>query len=1178
LAQNLLYSPVAMSLSGLIGGSLPSLDLGTLEGDMFGPTFMGTTRASPYVPDTSASFDINSALSLNFGLLNFFNFDKMIGDPAPVGNYGRFSTGVDEILANSPFAGIFGLTPTSNPSGGPLATKSPGGYFPKTNDLDSYMTPTSGSSPYAPSFSPSYTSPYTPSSGPSVVSPGTTAIVPPPPVNMPSLQPQNSQPPAVTAFIDGFNGNNGKSFDKPIASAHTENIGGTEYTVVRLSYEKGVSKDIKNPKNFIDKINAAITANPSLIVEIDGKRFGAGAIPAEKLSADTHIKPALEAASVPVVKVDPLKPDKTLTIGGVQFAHKKSDEFGSNFTNSPHYYIEASREEGERAIAELTRNAGTKEEAWFFVRYRDAEGLHERWFEVGTAESNLEVTYDDAVLKALESDANVTVLASTIYHDHPLQNGTSYYEPPSIADAKDKGDIPSAKKFLQEHPPTPARESDYRVIVGNGVYVVDKKFTPNGWSFRYFGVKTAVPIPASALKVPPTVATASEPEPAPAPKPKKSGEAILPESAGKETPPRKVAAVPEVPKAQRKADKIIKAIRDAFDDIKSRGGAFARLVDPDSPTAADKPKPSESGTIPRPADRPGEKPPPPVPAPNTEKPKREEVNFTHSKDPLWVNTDDTVHYSFVRSRADGEADLRTLLDTATLEEGWIYLKGKGKDGKDLEGWYEIAQGSTDETATLQFDAVLDALKDFMSVSALSIYHIHPRGADGENPIKSETPSELDLEGLFTAMVYIENVVDPGTDSFDISKASFDYRIITPFGSYELRPDFKMFKGDYKKFAAQINGRDFMQKRLQAVIDGGDPVSSARGFSSKISTKAMPVIYTPLENPKVVTAAAAESVETADADAVVKPADPVKFGGDRFAPAPDDKLRINKGSHEYVNASENEGVEAIRAFTKTGNVEEAWYYIAYTDKEGVAHTRWFECGINQRGGSTGLDDDFLTRAIKDKNIDITRIAFYHNHPLEDINVPSGKLAVQFNPPSKDDLDVIVDRERAFTKAGYSGPFDFYAVTHYGVFGMRVPEDADKGQLQRAISSYNIGVGGKSSLEPPTESVEKIRSMGFSCSFEYYDPGVGSILEDYAKIYPALFANNKFMAQTLLGDIGARGFTIPENKGRYYRSLKARLADLSNELTETYPTLKDMREFFERNSVKIVKQRDSVARAR
>lgn len=60
---------------------------------------------------------------------------------------------------------------------------------------------------------------------------------------------------------------------------------------------------------------------------------------------------------------------------------------------------------------------------------------------------------------------------------------------------------------------------------------------------------------------------------------------------------------------------------------------------------------------------------------------------------LRVNTSDQ-HYVASLERSQGEQQLRALADTSRVEETWLFVEGKDRQGKNLNLWYEI--GTTEQ--------------------------------------------------------------------------------------------------------------------------------------------------------------------------------------------------------------------------------------------------------------------------------------------------------------------------------------------------------------------------------------------------------------------------------------------------------------------------------------------------
>lgn len=307
---------------------------------------------------------------------------------------------------------------------------------------------------------PDYTS-YTPSSRGSGSSGGTTRTIREAPK---AVTPGAVTVPLETAKVtEGISGDGSKA-GKPEIEMAMEDINGKRHPTITLKYEKGVRNDDKVVKKLAARLGDELNKNKDLIVVVGGERFSAdeslraaGARPPSEL--ESFINKEIEYASKPVVESD-----GALTFGSGAFAQTfaKSPGFMVNTDANGHYYVDASREEGEQIIAENLISKGTKEEAWVYAEYTDGTGFHKRWFECGKEEEDGGVTADLSFISDLQGRAS-DVKTISVYHQHPLKENQSGYSWPSDKDLLSANDRKGVSLTIP---------LDTRVITREGVYSI----------------------------------------------------------------------------------------------------------------------------------------------------------------------------------------------------------------------------------------------------------------------------------------------------------------------------------------------------------------------------------------------------------------------------------------------------------------------------------------------------------------------------------------------------------------------------------------------------------------------------------------------------------------------------------------------------------------------------------
>ncbi|MEM2822392.1 MAG: hypothetical protein QXE64_02270 [Candidatus Pacearchaeota archaeon] len=98
---------------------------------------------------------------------------------------------------------------------------------------------------------------------------------------------------------------------------------------------------------------------------------------------------------------------------------EESSQLGQLSKEIRHYYVDASREEGEEELKKLMHNEYGAEEAWFYVKGKLRNGmLIERWFECGEGETTSLIR--ETVNPGLVIDYFTNIENFIGYHIHPI--------------------------------------------------------------------------------------------------------------------------------------------------------------------------------------------------------------------------------------------------------------------------------------------------------------------------------------------------------------------------------------------------------------------------------------------------------------------------------------------------------------------------------------------------------------------------------------------------------------------------------------------------------------------------------------------------------------------------------------------------------------------------------------
>jgi hypothetical protein len=305
-------------------------------------------------------------------------------------------------------------------------------------------------------------------------------------------------PQSVNEFVAANKDNKGDAVDKPRVSLHQEEKNGRVVDVVRLEYDPDVCSQAQESERetYVDKIknflkDEAKNGNKDLAVEVGLYKITAN----EELAAETDyygIKDMDESyLSEAEVQSSTLSNGK-LT-GTLESIYKPPQELtpvlpankiSVNKSQNAHYYVDLSREDGERQIRALTPD-GNKEEVWVFVEYIKNGELYNRWFEIGFDEKPDKAKfYRESVNQIItELDGKgAQIFGASVYHQHPLTSGAgaSACMPPSDDD-------------LNSYVPAISGGNDYliyvdeRIVTSQGVYTIENfgdKITVDSEKYR----------------------------------------------------------------------------------------------------------------------------------------------------------------------------------------------------------------------------------------------------------------------------------------------------------------------------------------------------------------------------------------------------------------------------------------------------------------------------------------------------------------------------------------------------------------------------------------------------------------------------------------------------------------------------------------------------------------------
>ncbi|MBI4980096.1 hypothetical protein HZC30_00895 [Candidatus Woesearchaeota archaeon] len=145
---------------------------------------------------------------------------------------------------------------------------------------------------------------------------------------------------------------------------------------------------------------------------------------------------------------------------------------------------------------------------------------------------------------------------------------------------------------------------------------------------------------------------------------------------------------------------------------------------------------------------------------------------------LIVNTGEQ-HYSFKRSRRDGEQDLyRRCLDS-TLEEAWVFVRYSNYG----EWWHEAGENENEAEKTASLGLTQKHLAPPETIEEISLYHFHSDKITGKG-FASETPSLKDItDGAIKAADFVKSVSPE-------LLGKLEFKIVVSSGIYTMRVDVK----------------------------------------------------------------------------------------------------------------------------------------------------------------------------------------------------------------------------------------------------------------------------------------------------------------------------------------------------------------------------------------------------
>lgn len=424
-------------------GSIPSLSTRWLESNLICPTLVG-----------GADFYLGGrGLLLTRSDFDLLNFGRCIGAQPVFGRHRRFLPVFIPSFINS------------------TSSYKPKPYTPYT--------------PYTPRYTPSSTT-YSPSTPSTTTTTSTTA--PTRPANIPPEKPVMTTPKPVQDFIAKYQTN---------ITANIERHGSEDLVALTL---KG---KIADSSAFLNELKSLLAdGSNKLVVAVGDIRFtNVSSIKPEGAvdyndSSDGLTKGIIDGFTAYASKT--ISTDSgELTIGTLKFSESKEFKINKDDAKDKHYYVNMSREDGEKTIKEKLTGENDDEEVWIYIEYELAGKFYKRWFEIGTDQEKNKVEYTDAVLNVLTSGKAI-INTATAYHNHPMQAGAKHLQDPSVADFTSAGDFKTKWQML-----------DSRVITSEGAYVINEDATDKRYFIYPPLTATSPPAPAPTALANSTPATST---------------------------------------------------------------------------------------------------------------------------------------------------------------------------------------------------------------------------------------------------------------------------------------------------------------------------------------------------------------------------------------------------------------------------------------------------------------------------------------------------------------------------------------------------------------------------------------------------------------------------------------------------------------------------------------------
>ena len=949
-------------------------------------------------------------------------------------------------------------------------------------------------------------------------------------------------PSKAKAFIDEMNRVSDPSKpDKPRVGWRFEDINGKRYAVLKLEYEGLTQEKVRRARldPLVNKIKELVQGDSTVAVELGNRMIsndenlklsGVGMYSAESFDANVFKSGLSDILAIEEVAGES---ENALEIGGYKF--ERAGKFTVR-TEGSHYFIDASQEEGERRIRELTGD-GNKEEAWIYVEYNDAKGFHKRWFECGEKEMKDSVKLASTFLNRMTSDNSYSVTRKSFRHQHPDGPG---YDPPSDQDLGSAIDLLTDEAFKEG--------SDVSVITAEGVYTLTipsgttaealrakipgyksalekrdgrttfgKEIHDVGFDcrFRYWGPDdtAAAPAPAPAPVLPaepaeapavPPPAAASAPALAPAPAPVPAHAAPVAASASLNLPRWLVEGTGEKFDRPYIKDNGVKKLGDVgyreINFLYKRGVDVARLSDSQFNPFIKK-----------------------VTDMLREKPDLVVVIGPHkfSSDPRLIGRDGITDISYLnagifKTAVSGSREFAPATVAPTPAPLPAPVKAEGPKKRVIEPSLpvpEFAPGQTVLPAPVSVPRSVPIVTH--PVPQLIRQFVARFGGDGTDPARPKIDVKWDdNDGEYILAASYDSALDKGK----ITSSAVANFLDEAKRRFKDRGDIIIVVGEKKFYFDKVGSIKTLTPEKFAKLAGGTlpklepapvpvaqptpqpivppaPLSPPPAVEPPLVVVAPPIVEPPALTPEPapepvpVAPPAAPTIAQPPAEGkdVIQPGVLgaslwgedliIEAGGMRFLKKDEFKVRT-AGEHYFVEASLKKGERAIGRLAATSGVEGSWIYVEGVDKEGRKIQVWFECGIEPGIRETTTQYDFLPE-LKGRFKSYSQIADRHlHHEEQDEDVPK----LDFHPPSGTDLGAAIERAAKFK----GDPFDSGVITLYGVYTIKASDSSSQAEVEKSLAA----MGNTRNQFTPSAFCDQLE--GIDCSFRYFNDDVGHVL--------------------------------------------------------------------------------------